>query len=93
MRRFLFIIAAVLVSGPAWAETITIKIDGMVCAFCAKGIEQLFGDEQAVEKVQVDIDKGLAHVTTKPDATLSNERIKALVIESGYEAGEITRAK
>ena len=90
MRR-LFFVAMVFTAAPAWAETITIRIDGMVCAFCANGIEQLFGDEAAVENVEVDIDQGRARITTKRDATLTDARIKELVNEAGYDAGEITR--
>lgn len=91
MRGIFLAFIMVLFAAPALAETITIRIDGMVCAFCAKGIEQLFGDEVAVETVHVDIDKAQARVTTKSDATLSDARIQELVKEAGYEAGEISR--
>jgi mercuric ion binding protein len=92
MLHLLIASTMVLMAAPALAETITIRIDGMVCAFCAKGIEQLFTDETVVERVQVDIDQGQARITTKGDGTLSDARIKELVNEAGYDAATITRA-
>ena len=75
----------------AWAERITVNVDGMVCAFCAAGIEQLLNDEAAVAKVQVDLDASEVRINTKEDATLSDDQLREIIRKSGFTAGKITR--
>ncbi len=90
MRRLIFV-TALLFATPAFADVITIKIDGMVCAYCANGIEQLFYEQDEVKNVKVDVDHGRAIITTNGNADLSDARIQALVSEAGYDAGTISR--
>ena len=93
MRRLLFLPVFAMLAMPAFAESINVKVDGMVCAFCAQGIEHLFGEEPSVEKVHVDIDKGEVQLTTHEGKDLSDARIKELVGKAGYDAGAIARAE
>jgi len=79
--------------GSAWAETITTTVHGMVCAFCATGIEKTFRKQPEVATVKVDLPKKRVVITTKPGKTLSDEKIKEVVTYSGYKMGEIVRAK
>lgn len=88
------ILAALLAMGmasTAWAEDITVKVDGMVCAFCAAGIEQLFTDEPGVKSVKVDLDNAQVKVTTDEGAALSDARVGEIIKKAGFEAGAITR--
>lgn len=78
-------------AGNALAERITVNVDGMVCAFCAAGIEQLLNDEAAVAKVQVDLDASEVRINTKEDATLSDDQLREIIRKSGFTAGKITR--
>lgn len=91
--RCLILAVPFLIAAPAFAENITIEVNGMVCAYCAAGIEQLFKEEDGVEKVHVDLEKSEVHVTTTREKTLSDARIGAIVEEAGYEAGSVIRAK
>jgi mercuric ion binding protein len=90
MKRF-FLVLTLLLSAPAFAETIDVKVDGMVCAFCAAGIEQLFTDEPAVKKVHVDLDQSTLEINTKENAALTDARITELVEKAGFTASSITR--
>ena len=94
MRKTLltFIILAAL-AGSAWSETITTTVHGMVCAFCATGIEKTFRKQPEVATVKVDLPKKRVVITTKPGKTLSDAKIKEVVTYSGYKMGEIVRAK
>ncbi|MDX6484236.1 MAG: hypothetical protein QOE95_2007 [Gaiellaceae bacterium] len=94
MRKTLltFIILTGL-AGSAWAETITTTVHGMVCAFCATGIEKTFRKQPEVATVKVDLPKKRVVITTKPGKTLSDAKIKEVVTYSGYKMGEIVRAK
>ena len=77
----------------AWAETITTTVHGMVCAFCATGIEKTFRKQPEVVTVKVDLPKKRVVITTKPGKTLSDAKIKEVVTYSGYTMGRIQRTK
>nr|WP_070960597.1 heavy-metal-associated domain-containing protein [Hyphomonas sp. Mor2] len=70
---------------------VTAKVNGMVCDFCARAVTKVFGKENAVENVHVDLDKGEIHVTLKAGADLSDETVADLVKKSGYDLVSIER--
>ena len=85
MRKLL--IATVLVSTmafPALAGTIQVGVDGLVCAFCVKGIENSFKEQDAVEAVKVDLDKKLVTITTKEGKIMDDATIKQIITDAGY---------
>ena len=94
MRHILliFVILASL-SASAFAETITTTVNGMVCAFCATGIEKTFRKQPEVATIKVDLPKKLVTITTKPGKTLTDAKIKEVVTFSGYTMGKIVRKK
>ena len=94
MRLNLFILVILAgLSGSALAETISTTVNGMVCAFCATGIEKTFRKQPEVATVKVDLPKKLVTITTKPGKTLSDAKIKEVVTYSGYTMGKIVRRK
>ena len=94
MRRNLLILVILAgLSASAFAETITTTVNGMVCAFCATGIEKTFRKQPEVATVKVDLPKKLVTITTKPGKTLSDAKIKQVVTFSGYAMGKIVRQK
>lgn len=94
MRQILLTLVIVAgLAGSAVAETITTTVHGMVCAFCATGIEKTFRKQPEVATVKVDLPKKRVVVTTKPGKTLSDAKIKEVVTYSGYKMGEIVRTK
>lgn len=94
MRKILltFVILAGL-AGSTWAETITTTVHGMVCAFCATGIEKTFRKQPEVATVKVDLPNKRVVIATKPGKTLSDAKIKEVVTYSGYTMENIARAK
>jgi copper chaperone CopZ len=94
MRHSLLTIAFLLVfASSAFAETITTTVNGMVCAFCATGIEKTFRKQPEVASVKVDLPKKRVVITTQPGKTLSDAKIKEVVTYSGYTMGKIQREK
>ena len=75
------------------AETIHTTVNGMVCAFCATGIEKTFRKQPEVESVKVDLPSKQVTIRTKPGKTLSDAKIKEVVTYSGYTMGKIVREK
>jgi copper chaperone CopZ len=94
MRRILLTLVVLAgLSSSALAETITTAVNGMVCAFCATGIEKTFRKQPEVATVKVDLPKKRVIITTKPGQTLSDSKIKEVVTYSGYTMGKIVRQK
>jgi copper chaperone CopZ len=75
------------------AETIHTTVNGMVCAFCATGIEKTFRKQPEVETVKVDLPSKQVTIKTKAGKTLTDAKIKQVVSYSGYTMGKIVREK
>ncbi|MEY2489825.1 MAG: copper chaperone [Verrucomicrobiota bacterium] len=80
-------------SGSVLGETIRTTVNGMVCAFCATGIEKTFRKQPEVANVTVDLSKKTVTITTKPGKTLGDAKIQEVVTYSGYSMGTIVREK
>lgn len=94
MKKFaLFSVAILIFAGTASAETIKASVNGLVCAFCATGIEKTFHKQAAVDTVKVDLDNKLVTIITKPQQTLDDTTITKLVNDAGYSVTSITRDK
>jgi copper chaperone CopZ len=94
MRHILLtLVALTILSGSALGETINTTVNGMVCAFCATGIEKTFRKQPEVATVHVDLPKKTVTITTKPGKTLTDAKVKEIVTYSGYTMGEIIREK
>lgn len=94
MKKLLMISAAMLMlSGAAHAETIKATVNGLVCSFCATGIEKTFKAQAAVEGVKVDLDHQLVTVTTKTGQDMDDATLTKLLTDSGYTVTNIAREK
>lgn len=72
-------------------ETLTVNVKGMVCDFCARAVSKVFGKNEAVDLVHVDLDNGEIHVDLKPGTTLTDDEIESLVKKSGYAMVSVDR--
>ncbi|HVG05386.1 MAG TPA: heavy metal-associated domain-containing protein [Burkholderiaceae bacterium] len=70
-------------------STIKAEVNGMVCAFCAQGIEKKLKAMPQASQVMVNLDKRLVAVEMKPGQTLSHDKIKAAIADSGYDVVKI----
>ncbi|MDH5178668.1 MAG: heavy-metal-associated domain-containing protein [Gammaproteobacteria bacterium] len=83
--RFLALCLGLLFSLPVLAaDSYVIKIDGMTCQFCAHNVKKRLKTIDGVEQVEVDQDKGLATLNVKPGTKLTDEQLKALIADAGY---------
>jgi copper chaperone CopZ len=82
-----------LVSAPALAETIRASVNGLVCAFCATGIEKKFKAVPAVEDVKVDLDAKLVTIHLKKDGKLDDKAVTNIITDAGYTVTGIKREK
>ena len=68
---------------------VVISVDGMVCDFCAQSIKKVFGKQEAVENIDVDLDNGEIVVDIKDGQALDHAVIEKLVVDSGYTIRDI----
>lgn len=91
----ILILAALLAAAPLAAaptpELVTVKVNGLVCDFCARSIEAMLTKRPDVSGVHVDLDKGEVHLRLKADATLDDPTLKKLMVDSGYSVTGIER--
>ena len=89
MKKTFLIATLVLGSFPVLAEKITVGVNGMVCAFCAQGITKKFKAEKTITSVDVKLEEH--RVTLETNAPMSDEQIKKIIVDAGYEVSKIER--
>ncbi len=73
------------------AETVKIKVDGMVCAFCAGSIEKKMKANKETAEVFVSLENKIVAVAQKPGQKLDDAKLKAQIADAGYEVKGIER--
>ena len=65
-----------------------INVEGMLCAHCAKAVEDALTAIEGVSKAKVDLQKKTATATMKTD--VDDKLLIEAITEKGFEPGEIT---
>jgi copper chaperone CopZ len=91
--RLLTFIISLSVCSVAAADTIRATVNGMVCGFCATGIEKTFKAQPEVKTVDVDLEKRLVMIQTKQRQTLDDAKIRKLLGNAGYSVVAVAREK
>lgn len=88
-----FIATGVLlgVSGTSFASTINVKVNGMVCSFCAQGIEKKFMESGSVSKVAVSLSDKRVTITEKEGGKIDDAAITQTLKNAGYTVEKIER--
>lgn len=71
------------------AKTIKADINGMVCAFCAQGIEKKIRALPQTKNVYVNLPQKFVAVEIKDGETLTQETITEVVKNAGYSVTKI----
>ena len=70
----------------ALPKEIKVGVKGMVCAFCAQGIEKNFMKLPEISKVEVSLENKFVILKFKDGQSLSKEKIAEVLKEAGYES-------
>lgn len=70
-------------------QTINAHVNGMVCAFCAQGIEKKARALPQTADVYVNLKKKIVAVEVKEGESLSTDTIVKLVKDAGYDVSAI----
>ena len=93
MRKLVLLLAALVSSSIARAETIEMKVYGLVCAFCAQGIEKTLRKNPATADVVVSLEDKLVAVATRDGADISDAELTRALTDSGYDVKGISRTQ
>ena len=75
---------------PASAATTTkLTVNGMVCAFCARGIEKKLTAMPQTRAVYVNLGEKIVAVEAKDGQTIDVEKVRAEVKDAGYEVVKV----
>ena len=77
----------------AMAETIEMKVNGLVCAFCAQGIEKTLRKNPVVTDVVVSLEDRLVAVEVAPGKDIPDQELRTALTDSGYDVKEIFRTQ
>lgn len=75
------------------SQTVFVKVNGLVCDFCARALENVFGKRDEVEDIKVDLDTKLISITYKNGQSLAEDDVRKLVTDSGYDVAGIYDSK
>jgi copper chaperone CopZ len=82
-------IVALLLAGTALssfaATSVKATVNGMVCAFCAQGIEKRLSKLPATKAVFVDLKQKIVAVEAKDGQTVDSKTITAEIADAGYD--------
>lgn len=71
------------------AQTLKAEVNGMVCAFCAQGIEKKLRALQQTHDVYVNLKQRIVAVEVREGQTLAPQTVKDLVKDAGYDVVSI----
>ncbi len=74
---------------PAQINQVTVKVDGLACAFCAYGLQKGLKRVEGVRDVKVFVDAGKAELQFNKNGPAGLEEIAPAVKRAGYTAREI----
>lgn len=78
-------------AAPACADTVNVKVSGLVCDFCARSLEKLFGKQKEVSSITVDLDKGVVLIHMNAGQNMEDAKITQLITDSGYNVTAIAK--
>ena len=93
MKRTLLITLLVLLSTAAHADTIEMKVYGLVCGFCAQGIEKTLRKNPATEDVVVSLEHQLVAIATHPGQDIPDPDLTKALTDAGYDVKGISRTQ
>lgn len=86
MKKTILTLALAIAALPTFAaNSVKITVNGMVCAFCAQGIEKRISKMEATKDVFVDLKKKTVAVEAKDGQTLDTKAISAEIVDAGYD--------
>jgi len=91
MKTSHLLIALTLFFPTVQAGTIEMTVNGLVCGFCAQGIEKTLRKNPATADVLVSLENRLVAVMTKDGADITDADLRKALTDAGYDVKAIER--
>jgi copper chaperone CopZ len=93
MKRLQLCLAIILLAATAssGAATIEMTVNGLVCAFCAQGIEKKLKKFPATAEVVVNLEHRLVAVSLKEGQDITDADLRRALTDAGYTVKSIER--
>src|ERR1700722_8013553 len=95
MKRLQVLLAVTLlaIAATGTAATIEMTVNGLVCAFCAQGIEKKLKKFPATAEVVVNLKHQLVAVALKDGQDISDGDLRKALTDAGYTVKSISRSE
>jgi copper chaperone CopZ len=95
MKRIQLLLAVALlaVAASSTAATIEMTVNGLVCAFCAQGIEKKLKKFPATAEVVVNLEHRLVAVALKDGQDIPDADLRKALTDAGYTVKSIARSE
>ena len=77
--------------GTTCNNLIDVKVNGLVCDFCARALEKTFGKRDDVLGIDVDLNHGKVSIALKENTFIDDATVTKLVTDSGYNVVSIDK--
>ena len=67
-------------------------VNGLVCDFCARALEKVFGKRDDVTGIEVDLNVGKVVINTVAGADIDDATLTQLITDSGYDLVAIDKS-
>ena len=93
MKTFTFLAVSFLLTVSSWAAAATIEMDvnGLVCAFCAQGIEKTLKKFPATDGVFVSLENRVVAIQLKDGSDIDDAALRSAITNAGYTVVAIRR--
>ena len=72
------------------SQVAVVNVNGMVCDFCARGIEKTFVKDKAVKRIDVDLERGKVLIAYTKEKEIDFDEIKNKILINGQNAVDFT---
>ncbi len=91
VRKGLLALLALVATSLASADTIEMTVHGLVCGFCATGVEKTLRKNPATQDVVISLEHRLVAVTTRPGTDIADAALREALQDAGYDVKAIVR--
>lgn len=91
--RFALFALLLAAAGSAGARTIELEVNGLVCAFCAQGIEKTLKAFPETAGVLVSLEHRLVALELRPGQDIEDDRLEAAIKDAGYTTVKLERTE
>ena len=77
------------VEGLSQSQIAIVSVKGMVCDFCARGIEKTFRKDKTIQKISVDLSRGKVILAYSIDKEIVREEISRNILINGQNMTDL----